>query len=208
MSTAKTQIFLFSSHFKDWMEVKQVNLKDVLNGKNVNEDAMVMPGDMIYVPEKFIYPEVQEVRPCSLNAVASWYGDPIVRALPIVSDAPHGMKKELHHAKDQRSTPSGSGRRSYFNGARSESRLFSGRNGFSLSRSWLHLWFWFRWDCFSSTSTKSQMGILVNHERVDSHLSPQACRTKRSPEQIAVAEEEIKFRRPNFSSAGTFSRRS
>ena len=30
------------------------NLKDILNGKNVNEDAHVMPGDMIFVPEKFI----------------------------------------------------------------------------------------------------------------------------------------------------------
>jgi polysaccharide biosynthesis/export protein len=54
MITAKTQIFLFHRTSKDWFEVKKINLKDILRGKNVNEDALVQPGDMIYVPEKFI----------------------------------------------------------------------------------------------------------------------------------------------------------
>jgi polysaccharide biosynthesis/export protein len=54
MTTAKTQIFLFHRTSENWFEVKKVNLKDILQGKNVNEDATIMPGDMIYVPEKFI----------------------------------------------------------------------------------------------------------------------------------------------------------
>lgn len=54
MTTAKTQVFLFHRTSQDWFEVKKVDLKDILNGKNVNEDAMLQPGDMIYVPEKFI----------------------------------------------------------------------------------------------------------------------------------------------------------
>ena len=29
-------------------------MKEILKGKNVNEDASVQPGDIIYVPEKFI----------------------------------------------------------------------------------------------------------------------------------------------------------
>jgi hypothetical protein len=29
-------------------------LKDLLNGKNVNEDIQMQPGDMVFVPEKFI----------------------------------------------------------------------------------------------------------------------------------------------------------
>jgi len=37
-----------------WMEVKRYNLHDFLNGKNVNEDAEVKPGDMIFIPEKSI----------------------------------------------------------------------------------------------------------------------------------------------------------
>jgi polysaccharide export outer membrane protein len=52
--TAKTQIFLFHRTSNDWFEVKKVNLKGILNGKDVNEDALLKPGDMIYVPEKFI----------------------------------------------------------------------------------------------------------------------------------------------------------
>src|SRR5271154_330583 len=54
MPTAKTQILIFHRVSSGWMEVKKFNLKDILNGKNVNEDAILQPGDMIFVPEKFI----------------------------------------------------------------------------------------------------------------------------------------------------------
>jgi polysaccharide export outer membrane protein len=54
MPTAKTQVFLFHRTSEQWFEVKKVNMKEILQGKNVNEDAMIQPGDMIYVPEKFI----------------------------------------------------------------------------------------------------------------------------------------------------------
>jgi hypothetical protein len=36
------------------VEVKKLNVKDIMHGKNVNEDARLMPGDMIFVPEKVI----------------------------------------------------------------------------------------------------------------------------------------------------------
>jgi polysaccharide biosynthesis/export protein len=54
MTTARTQVFLFHRTSENWVEVKRVNLKDILHGKNVNEDPTIQPGDMIYVPEKFI----------------------------------------------------------------------------------------------------------------------------------------------------------
>jgi polysaccharide biosynthesis/export protein len=54
MPTAKTQVFLYHRVNNEWAEVKELKLKDMLNGKNVVEDAHVMPGDMIFVPEKFI----------------------------------------------------------------------------------------------------------------------------------------------------------
>jgi polysaccharide export outer membrane protein len=54
MMTAKTQVFLFRKTSSNWVEVKKVNLKAILKGKNLNEDLVIMPGDMIYVPEKFI----------------------------------------------------------------------------------------------------------------------------------------------------------
>ena len=52
--TAKTQVLLYHRVSTGWMEVKKLNLKDILHGKNVEEDAMMHPGDMIFVPEKFI----------------------------------------------------------------------------------------------------------------------------------------------------------
>jgi polysaccharide biosynthesis/export protein len=67
MTTAKTQVFLFHRSSKDWYEVKRVNLHDILKGKHVNEDPMIQPGDMVYVPEKFIA-NFRKYVPYSLNA--------------------------------------------------------------------------------------------------------------------------------------------
>jgi polysaccharide export outer membrane protein len=52
--TAKTQIFLFHRVSTDWVEVKKLKLNDILKGKNLNEDAHLASGDMIFVPEKAI----------------------------------------------------------------------------------------------------------------------------------------------------------
>jgi SLBB domain len=52
--TARTQVFLFHRVSTDWVEVKKLKLNDILKGKNVNEDAHLAPGDMIFVPEKAI----------------------------------------------------------------------------------------------------------------------------------------------------------
>lgn len=54
LPTAKTQVFLYHRISAGWVEVKKLSLKDLLNGKNVNEDVEMQPGDMIFVPEKFI----------------------------------------------------------------------------------------------------------------------------------------------------------
>jgi polysaccharide biosynthesis/export protein len=54
LPTAKTQVFLYHRVNNEWAEVKELKLKDMLNGKNVVEDAHLTPGDMIFVPEKAI----------------------------------------------------------------------------------------------------------------------------------------------------------
>jgi len=54
LPTAKTQLLIYHRVSAGWMEVTRYNLKDFLNGKNVNEDAEVKPGDMIFIPEKAI----------------------------------------------------------------------------------------------------------------------------------------------------------
>jgi polysaccharide export outer membrane protein len=53
-TTAKTQIFLFHKTSNNMFEVKKVNLKPFYQGKDVTENATLAPGDMVYVPEKFI----------------------------------------------------------------------------------------------------------------------------------------------------------
>jgi polysaccharide biosynthesis/export protein len=65
--TAKSQIFLFHRTSDKWFEVKKVNLKDVLQGKDMNEDATLKPGDMIFVPETFIT-KFRKYVPYSVNA--------------------------------------------------------------------------------------------------------------------------------------------
>ncbi len=65
--TAKSQIFLFHRTSDQWFEVKKLNLKDLMHGKNVNEDAILKPGDMIFVPESFIT-SFRKYVPYSLNA--------------------------------------------------------------------------------------------------------------------------------------------
>lgn len=54
LPTAKTQVFVYHRVSPSWMEVKKYNLKEVLNGKNVNEVIEMEPGDMVFIPEKFI----------------------------------------------------------------------------------------------------------------------------------------------------------
>jgi polysaccharide export outer membrane protein len=53
-ATAKTQVLLFHRTSQDMFEVKKFNLKDILNGRHLDEDATLKPGDMVFVPEKAI----------------------------------------------------------------------------------------------------------------------------------------------------------
>src|SRR5271154_237541 len=76
MPTAKTQLLIYHRVSSGWMEVKRYNLKDFLNGKNVNEDAEVKPGDMIFIPEKAIT-NFRKYVPYSFgvyaNPTAAWF---------------------------------------------------------------------------------------------------------------------------------------
>jgi polysaccharide export outer membrane protein len=51
---AKTQVFLYRRVSSDLVEVKALKLKDIMRGKNANEDVRLQPGDMIIIPESFI----------------------------------------------------------------------------------------------------------------------------------------------------------
>lgn len=65
--SAKSQVFLFHRTTSGWFKVEKLDIKDVLNGKHMNEDAMIRPGDMVFVPEKFIS-NFRKYVPYSLDA--------------------------------------------------------------------------------------------------------------------------------------------
>jgi polysaccharide biosynthesis/export protein len=65
--TAKTQVFLFHKTTDGRFQVEKFNLKQILQGKNLKEDAQIKPGDMVYVPEKFIA-NFRKYVPYSVNA--------------------------------------------------------------------------------------------------------------------------------------------
>lgn len=66
-SSAKNQVFLFHRTSNDWFQVEKLNLKDILNGKHANEDAVIRPGDMVFVPENAIT-KFRKYVPYSINA--------------------------------------------------------------------------------------------------------------------------------------------
>jgi len=54
LPSAKKQVFLLHRVSADWVEVKRLDLKQLLNGHDIREDVHLQPGDMIFVPDKFI----------------------------------------------------------------------------------------------------------------------------------------------------------
>jgi polysaccharide export outer membrane protein len=74
LPTAKTQVFLFHRVSNDWVEVKKLNLKQLLNGHNIHEDVQIHAGDMIFVPDKFIAKFKQYV-PYGFGSGVGWSGN-------------------------------------------------------------------------------------------------------------------------------------
>jgi polysaccharide export outer membrane protein len=67
--TAKTQVFLFHKTPNGTFRVQRFNLKEILDGKKLDEDVMLKPGDMIYVPNTFI-DKFRKYVPYSVNGGA------------------------------------------------------------------------------------------------------------------------------------------
>lgn len=49
-----SQIMLFRRTSTGWIEVKKLDLKAMLRGKNLNEDLHLQPGDMLFVPKSTV----------------------------------------------------------------------------------------------------------------------------------------------------------
>jgi polysaccharide export outer membrane protein len=77
LSTAKTQVFLFHRVSNDWMEVKKLKLNQLLNGHNIHEDVHLQPGDMIFVPDKFIA-NFRKYVPYGIGSAVGWNGNSLL----------------------------------------------------------------------------------------------------------------------------------
>lgn len=53
-SSAKSQVFVLHRVSADWVEVKRLDIRKVMTGKKANEDIHLQPGDLVFVPDKFI----------------------------------------------------------------------------------------------------------------------------------------------------------
>ena len=69
-SSKHSQVLLFRQVNSDWYEVKLLNLKRILQGRGVNEDAEIRPGDMLYVPQNTLS-KIKKFIPSS--AIGSYY---------------------------------------------------------------------------------------------------------------------------------------
>ena len=55
MDTAKhSQVLLFRRVSDEWAEAKLINVKQMINARNLREDPLLQPGDMLYVPKNAI----------------------------------------------------------------------------------------------------------------------------------------------------------
>jgi polysaccharide export outer membrane protein len=50
-SAKNSQVLLFRRVSQEWVEAREIDVKNMLNGKNLNEDVHLKPGDMIFVPK-------------------------------------------------------------------------------------------------------------------------------------------------------------
>jgi polysaccharide export outer membrane protein len=49
-----SQVLLFRQASDDWVEVKKLNLKQMLRARNLREDLHLQPGDMLFVPKSTV----------------------------------------------------------------------------------------------------------------------------------------------------------
>ncbi len=61
-SAKHSQILLFRRASNDWIEVKKINVKQLLHAENLEEDLHLRPGDMLYVP-KSVLGKIQRLIP-------------------------------------------------------------------------------------------------------------------------------------------------
>jgi polysaccharide export outer membrane protein len=69
-----SQVVLFRRYSDEWVEAKVLNLKTVLKGKNLNEDTVLQPGDMLFVP-KSNFAKIEKYLP--RTSLGSFFSTPV-----------------------------------------------------------------------------------------------------------------------------------
>lgn len=72
-SAKHSQVLLFRRVNGDWYEVRLLNMKQILAGKNVSEDPLIQPGDMLIVPQNFVSKIDRFIPHTGLGAYYQWY---------------------------------------------------------------------------------------------------------------------------------------
>ena len=58
-----SNVLVFRRAGNDWYEAKPLNLKKILQGKDVNEDPEVRPGDMLFVQQTSVLKNARNILP-------------------------------------------------------------------------------------------------------------------------------------------------
>jgi polysaccharide biosynthesis/export protein len=72
-SAKHSQVLLFRRVNDSWTEVKNLDLKHILQGHNVNEDPEIRPGDMLFVPQNTISKVKKFIPNYGMGAYATLY---------------------------------------------------------------------------------------------------------------------------------------
>jgi polysaccharide biosynthesis/export protein len=69
-----SRIVLFRRYSDEWVETKTLNLKEILKGKNLGEDTILQPGDMLFVP-KSTFAKLERFLPRS--SLGAYFNPPV-----------------------------------------------------------------------------------------------------------------------------------
>ncbi len=67
-----SQVLLFRRVSDEWTEAKIINVKKMLNARNLQEDPVLQPGDMLFVPKNAI----SKIKPFIPNTSAGFFANP------------------------------------------------------------------------------------------------------------------------------------
>jgi polysaccharide export outer membrane protein len=69
-----SQVLLFRRVLDEWTEARIINVKKMLNDRDLQEDPELRPGDMLFVPKNFL----SKIKPFLPTSSVGMYGNPVI----------------------------------------------------------------------------------------------------------------------------------